>query len=213
MNNYLREYAADFKSPDYILSYTSILPLLGNIVAAFFCLGCSATFHLLSVKSVYLNKILARLDYGGISFLILGTVYAILHYSFACDEVFIPYIAFTSVMIFGTALCFFVTLVPSCDTPKFRPVRAGMFIGVGLSTISVFVYIGCWQNEYQLIFDFVLCGLGGGIYILGAVLYALRVPEKCKPGCFDFCGASHQIFHFCVLIGSFLHYTNSHILF
>lgn len=34
-------------------------------------------------------------------------------------------------------------------------------------------------------------GFGGAIYIGGAVMYALRVPERCKPGHFDLCGASH----------------------
>lgn len=48
--------------------------------------------------------------------------------------------------------------------------------------------------------------LGGVIYLLGAVLYSTRVPERCKPGTFDMCGHSHQIFHFCVLIACGIHY-------
>jgi len=26
------------------------------------------------------------------------------------------------------------------------------------------------------------------IYLIGAVLYATKVPERCKPGAFDMCG-------------------------
>lgn len=48
--------------------------------------------------------------------------------------------------------------------------------------------------------------LGALIYSLGAMLYMTRVPERCKPGTFDMCGHSHQLFHFCVLIGCFMHY-------
>jgi adiponectin receptor len=48
---------------------------------------------------------------------------------------------------------------------------------------------------------FVLAGcFGAG----GAVLYALKWPEKSFPGRFDFFGNSHNIFHFCVLVGQFL---------
>jgi predicted membrane channel-forming protein YqfA (hemolysin III family) len=42
------------------------------IVTIVFCLGCSAVFHLLNVKSPEWNSVLARLDYGGISFTIFG---------------------------------------------------------------------------------------------------------------------------------------------
>ena len=46
----LLEYVATtFKSPDYILSYTSVWPLVINILSAFFCLGCSTIYHLMSV--------------------------------------------------------------------------------------------------------------------------------------------------------------------
>ena len=52
--------------------------------AAVFCLGCSALFHLVYVKSPKFQSIFSRLDYGGISMLILGSVIPIIYYSFAC---------------------------------------------------------------------------------------------------------------------------------
>lgn len=33
--------------------------------------------------------------------------------------------------------------------------------------------------------------LGGLVYVGGATLYMTRVPERCKPGCFDIFGHSH----------------------
>lgn len=48
--------------------------------------------------------------------------------------------------------------------------------------------------------------LGVLIYGLGAGLYATKIPERCKPGTFDMCGHSHQLFHFCVLVACLLHY-------
>ena len=53
---------------------------------------------------------------------------------------------------------------------------------------------------------FLLFAIGGLIYIIGATIYMCRVPERWMPGTFDLCGASHQIFHFCVIIACCLHF-------
>jgi adiponectin receptor len=50
---------------------------------------------------------------------------------------------------------------------------------------------------------------GGAAYLIGALLYMSRVPEKCKPGAFNHFGSSHQIFHFCVIAGALIHYNES----
>lgn len=89
------------------------------------------------------------------------------------------------------AACFITTLIPSFDQPTYRPVRAIMFMAAGLSTAAVFVAILCFKNEFKLETDPGWYGVGGYVYIQGAVLYVLRVPERCKPGAFDLCGASH----------------------
>ena len=48
--------------------------------------------------------------------------------------------------------------------------------------------------------------LGGGIlYGIGAVLYALRFPERYFKRTFDIFGSSHQLFHFFILAAAFLH--------
>jgi len=41
--------------------------------------------------------------------------------------------------------------------------------------------------------------LQGILYTLGGVIFASRIPERWHPGRYDYVGASHQIFHFCVL--------------
>lgn len=43
-------------------------------------------------------------------------------------------------------------------------------------------------------------------YLIGAMFYATRVPEKWKPGWFDLVGHSHQIFHVFVVMGALAHY-------
>ncbi len=46
----------------------------------------------------------------------------------------------------------------------------------------------------------------GALYIVGALLYAMRVPERFYPGRFDYLGASHQIFHCLILAAAWSHY-------
>lgn len=46
----------------------------------------------------------------------------------------------------------------------------------------------------------------------GALLYASGVPEKLQPGMFDMFGASHQIFHICIVICFVMfHMANLHL--
>ena len=67
------------------MNHISIMPLIANILSACFCLGCSAAFHLLFVQSQKILQVLSRLDYGGISVLIFGSIVPIVCYSFACQ--------------------------------------------------------------------------------------------------------------------------------
>lgn len=49
---------------------------------------------------------------------------------------------------------------------------------------------------------------GGALYVIGAGLYVLRIPERFSPGTFDYFGASHQIFHVLILLAAFSHYVS-----
>jgi len=50
-------------------------------------------------------------------------------------------------------------------------------------------------------------------YLFGATLYAMQVPEKFWPGCFDWVGGSHNIFHVMVVAGIVFHWYAMHDLF
>ena len=205
LNKLESQVAPNFLDADEILNYTPIYPLVINIFSACFCMGCSATFHLMFVKNLYCQQTLARLDYGGISVLIFGSAYPILTYGLACNEVTVLKYVYESILAVACIGCFIVTLIPKFDTEKYRKVRGIMYIILGLSTGSIFVMF-TFVSEYVTPHYGWLYALGGYIYIQGAIIYMIRVPERCKPGRFDFCGASHQIFHFAVLGASLLHY-------
>lgn len=57
-------------------------PLIAFLISAIICLGCSTTYHLFYCLSEKVNKILIRLDYAGICFLVSGSTFAPLFYGF-----------------------------------------------------------------------------------------------------------------------------------
>lgn len=85
LNKLSEQIAPGFKDASYILNYVSLFPIVLHTLAAMFCMGCSAAFHLYSAASENVSQVLARLDYGGISVLVFGSCFSVIQYTFACD--------------------------------------------------------------------------------------------------------------------------------
>lgn len=154
----------------------------------------------------------------------------------------------TMMIILGVG-CVVVSLWDKFGERAYRPFRAGLFVAMGLSGmlfIYLYLYFIIFCN-YYFTFSFVgviPCihyGITDGfrslideaafhwmmimasLYIGGALLYAVRVPERFFPGkcdiwvseisylmilicLFVFQFQSHQIFHMFVVIAAFVHY-------
>lgn len=84
-----------------------------------------------------------------------------------------------------------------------------MFIAMGLCAVFPVLHglklYGLEQMQRQIGLFWVV--LQGALYIFGAVLYARRFPESRYPGQYDKLGASHQIFHVCVVLAAASHLT------
>lgn len=135
------------------------------ILSACFCLGCSTAFHLLNVKSPMWNNVLSRLDYGGISVLIFGSVFPVIYYSFACESELNNRWFWCIVMGLMCTGCFVTTLIKSFDQPKYRPIRGIMFMAAGLSTIAVFCAVIFNQNPFKMDVKMIWYAVGGYVYI------------------------------------------------
>ena len=134
---------------------------------------------------------MSRLDYGGISVLIFGSAMPIMVYSFACEGEFIQRWVWVGLDALLCCLCFITTLIKKFDSPKFRPIRASMFLLAGLAIIVTLTAICAFPNDDKVDTKWWQYAIGGVSYISGACMYVARVPERCKPGRFDLCGASH----------------------
>ncbi|KAK8861715.1 hypothetical protein IAR55_002538 [Kwoniella newhampshirensis] len=174
------------------------------LVCAVSCLGLSAWFHTVSCHSKDVCDLAHRGDYIGIVILIVGSITPGMYYAFHGNP-FLQIFYMSAIIIAGIVSAY---IVLSLHHRSHRWHRTLTFIGLGLSAVvptsHILVTQGLEHARQRMSLDLVL--LGGASYIVGALLYAARIPEKLSPGTFDHFGSSHQIFHCFVLLGATLQY-------
>ncbi|KAG5386733.1 hypothetical protein IGI04_038203 [Brassica rapa subsp. trilocularis] len=179
-------------------------PWLVYLAGAMGCLICSSVSHLLACHSKRYNLFFWRLDYAGISLMIVSSFFAPIYYAFSCHPNF-RFLYLSSISILGL-LAIITLLAPALSAPRFRPFRAYLFLAMGFCSVVpashvLFLYWGHPNVLFAL-----ACELATGLsYAVGAVFYVSRVPERWKPGAFDIAGHSHQIFHVFVVLGALVH--------
>jgi adiponectin receptor len=169
------------------------------------CLGMSATYHTIQNHSHEVAVWGNKLDYLGIVFLIWGSFVPVLYYAFGDEpELRKTYWAMITTLAAGTSIA---CVHPTFRTPALRPFRALMFVLMGLSAVFPVLHgvklYGVEHLRTSIGLDWVV--LQGVLYIVGAVIYAARVPEKWAPGKYDIWGSSHQIFHVLVVLAAASH--------
>ncbi|KAM0343395.1 hypothetical protein ACHAPU_008575 [Fusarium lateritium] len=187
-------------------SSTDVLVFTCFFGGAVVCLGMSATFHTLLNHSATVAKWGNKLDYTGIVALIVGSYVPALYYGFFClPNLMTAYLWVICVLGAG---CGLVSWIERFRTPTWRPYRTMMFIGLGVSGVVPVIhgtYIYGFQGlEERMSLSWVI--LHGAMYIFGAVLYAVRWPERSAPGTYDIWGNSHQIFHVFVILAAVTHF-------
>ncbi|XP_017983904.1 PREDICTED: heptahelical transmembrane protein 1 [Theobroma cacao] len=170
-----------------------------------FCLLSSSICHLFSCHSHHLNLTLLRIDYAGITTMIITSFFPPIYYIFQCDPQwhFVYLGGITALGLFTV-----VTLLsPSLSTSKFRAFRALLFSSMGLFGIvpGIHAAIVNWSNPRRSI-TLAYEAAMAIFYLTGTMFYVSRIPERLKPGWFDLAGHSHQIFHILVVMGALAHY-------
>ncbi|CAF2999125.1 unnamed protein product [Rotaria sp. Silwood2] len=175
---------------------------LGAIV----CLLCSTLYHILYCHSPKISKFFSKLDYCGIAILIIGSVVPLLYYQFYCE--FGTKIAYLSLIGLLGITCIVISMWDRFASSDYRVYRVLIFI-----TFGIFGFIPTCHYIYRHGFEHAFTAgatqyllLVAVLYVIGAVLYAARIPERLAPGLFDIWFQSHQLFHVFVVAAACVHY-------
>jgi adiponectin receptor len=167
------------------------------------CFSLSASFHILLNHSEKVSIYWNQFDYLGIVILIWGSTVPAVYYGFYCDPNLQKlYWAIVSGL---AVVCIIATL-----TSKFRALRTyrtAMYVSLGLSAI-VFITHGLiiygWEiQNHRMSLTYML--ITAILNLLGAIVYAARVPERWYPLRYDIYGCSHQILHFVVVFAGLIY--------
>jgi len=185
-------------------------PLLQKVTFTVFylgaitCLGMSASFHTLSCHSPDIAKRWAKFDYAGIILLTVTSFCPWLYYSYYCHTLLRD--LYMCMAAFCGTFSLFITLTAEFEKPHYRPLRAGLFIVLGLTgvipALHYFILGGIVETWLQVGHCMIFLFLMAAFYISGGLIYANRIPERFCPGLFDIWGQSHQILHICVIIAA-----------
>jgi len=152
-------------------------------------LGTSAVYHS-GRLSERVTAVLKRIDHVTILFAIAGsyTAVTVLALDGASERTLLVFVWTAAVV--GAALRMFWLHAP-------RPVVAAVYLVVGWSAL---IEIGAISESLNAI-DLTLMVVGGGLYTVGAVVYAAKRPDP-WPRHFGF----HEIFHLLVVMAATAHY-------
>lgn len=191
--------------PSEELPLSDKLALGTFFMGAIVCLGLSFAFHTVYCHSEFVGKLFSKLDYCGIAILITGSFVPWLYYGFYCKVR--PMIIYLTVVIILGIAAMIVSLWDKFSESRFRPLRAGVFATFGLSGVIPAIHYSIAEGWLNAIYTASLGWLilMGSLYILGAIIYAFRIPECLFPGKFDIWFQSHQIFHVLVIAAAFVH--------
>uniref|UniRef100_A0A7E4W3C0 Adiponectin receptor protein n=1 Tax=Panagrellus redivivus TaxID=6233 RepID=A0A7E4W3C0_PANRE len=175
-------------------------------IGAICCLGLSCCFHTVQCHSIGVGKLFSKLDYSGITMLIVGSFIPWIYYGFYCRS--LPMVIYmTMITVLGIA-ALIVSLWDKFAEPAYRPVRAIVFVCMGLSSVVPAAHM-LFIDGTEFMFNTASLHwllLMGAFYLTGAALYASRFPERFFPGKCDYVFQSHQLFHTFVVIAAYIHF-------
>ncbi|KAJ3072467.1 hypothetical protein HDU98_003543 [Podochytrium sp. JEL0797] len=147
-----------------------------------------------------------KADYVGIVFHIGGCMAASIYYVFYCNKT-LQTIYLVLILTSGSAVVF-TNVSNRFLTVEYARLRLILFCAFGALAVVPIIHSGVIHG-----YDFTVRAVGlNYIYLIGvfdfggALIFNLKIPERFAPGSFDYFGQSHQIMHFCIILGAISHY-------
>lgn len=153
-----------------------------------------------------------RLDYAGINILIAGSSFPPLYYGMYCNmSVAVLYL--TLICIAGGVI-FVISLFEWIHKLENGHMKAFLYGGFGISlsiplthlVLNETIFNKEGGDPFQILSSVPYYLLCGASYLYGLYVYTARCPERKRPGQFNLCGHSHQIWHCFVVLGIIFQY-------
>jgi adiponectin receptor len=139
--------------------------------------------------------------------MIAGSSMSPIYYNYYCEDTHSWRNFYLTAQILTSGSVFTVSLWDKFDKPQYRVFRGTLFVMLGLLSAVPFIHQAAFvSNRYLPHLDLYYWIFGGILYIVGATIYMLRLPERFFPGLFDIFGSSHQIFHIFIVIAAVMTY-------
>ena len=174
--------------------------------AAIICMTLSWFFHTMCCHSSSVSLLCVKLDYCGITTLIVGSFVPWVYFGFYCS--FLAKCLYVSTIVVLGSVTVVVSMIDRFSLPHWRPFRAALFFFLALCGVIPAAHYTILQGVVRALYA---GGMGWlllmcAIFSLGASLYAFRIPERFFPGKCDIVFHSHQFFHICVVAGCYVEY-------
>ncbi|KAG9236303.1 hemolysin-III related-domain-containing protein [Amylocarpus encephaloides] len=181
-----------------------------GIAAVFFfaackCLVCSTMWHTMnSVADQTLMRRFACVDYTGISLLIAASIMTTEYTAFYCEPVSRwIYIAATATLGIGGVI---LPWHPTFNRADMAWARVAFYVTLGATGFAPVAQLNLTRGAGWAWQFYAPITKSITVYLIGAVVYASKVPERWCPGAFDYFGGSHNLWHLAVLGGILFHY-------
>lgn len=193
-------------SPNFSLSSKAdVAVAIMFFVAACKCLVCSTLWHTMnSIASQTLMERFACVDYTGISLLVASSIVTTEYTAFYCEPVsrWIYIVMTSSLGIAGVILPWH----PTFNRIDMAWARVAFYVSLALTGFAPIVQLSFTRGFFWCLYFYLPVIKSVMVYMVGALIYASQIPERWRPGFFDYVGGSHNIWHLAVLGGILFHY-------
>ena len=173
--------------------------------AACKCLVCSCLWHTMnSIADQTLMERFACVDYTGISLLIAASIMTTEYTAFYCEPVSRwIYITTTAILGVGGVI---LPWHPTFNRADMTWARVAFYVTLGATGFAPVIQLNIARGSQWSYYFYAPVMKSVVVYLVGAIIYAMKLPEMLVPGWFDYFGGSHNIWHLAVLGGILFHY-------
>ncbi|TLS26776.1 hypothetical protein PpBr36_05419 [Pyricularia pennisetigena] len=193
-------------SPNFSLSTkTDVFIAAVFFFAACQCLVCSTIWHTMnSIADAHLISSLACVDYTGISMLIAASIMTTEYTAFYCDPMSRwIYMSLTAILGVGGVI---LPWHPRFNGADMAWARVAFYVSLGATGFLPILQLSLTRGAEYVYEFYTPIAESIAVYVFGALIYASKIPERWYPGCFDYFGGSHNLWHLAVLGGIVFHY-------